>query len=374
VIFGTSVSKWVALAALGVLLWVARGVLPPFIVAGILAYILSPLVDELAARSRIRRAWVALGVFACVLVIIAAAVALLGSRLNAELRDIGREGPSIIESVVVDLTGGQNLEIFGQTVNSHDLGRRLDIAIRDELGTPTQAIQAVRVGFELILDVLLVVISFAYLLVDSRNLFRYLLRFVPPEHRARVEYLSAEIHRVLGRYLRGQVVLIVLMSSVTFVVLEWGFRLPYALWIGILTGVLEVIPLIGPIAAGTIACTIGFAQGGANEAAALAITYAVLRQVEDQLVMPLVVGRAVHVHPLVTIFAVLTGEKIAGVLGMILAVPIAAAVKVVLDYAYPRTAPRIELPNEETAPSALAASAPTAPTAPAAVRGRATQL
>jgi len=52
--------------------------------------------------------------------------------------------------------------------------------------------------------------------------------------------------------------------------------------------------------------------------------------------MPIVVGRAVHVHPLVTLFAVLAGEKIAGVLGMILAVPVAATVKVVLDYAYPR--------------------------------------
>jgi len=92
-------------------------------------------------------------------------------------------------------------------------------------------------------------------------------------------------------------VLIVLMSFVTFLVLEWAYRLPYALWIGILTGILEVIPLIGPITAGAIACTVGFSQGGPNEAAALAVTYLVLRQVEDQLVMPIIVGRAVHVHP-----------------------------------------------------------------------------
>src|SRR5439155_16303452 len=105
--------------------------------------------------------------------------------------------------------------------------------------------------------------------------------------------------------------------------------------IGILTACLEVIPLIGPITAGAVACLIGFEQGGPTEAVALAVTYLILRQAEDQLVMPLVVGRAVHVHPLVTIFAVLTGEKIAGVLGMVLAVPITAAIKVVLDYAYP---------------------------------------
>src|SRR6266568_4722124 len=63
VVFGTSVSKWLVLTALAILLWVARGVLPPFIVAVILAYVLSPLVDELAARSGVRRPLVALGIF-----------------------------------------------------------------------------------------------------------------------------------------------------------------------------------------------------------------------------------------------------------------------------------------------------------------------
>jgi predicted PurR-regulated permease PerM len=221
------------------------------------------------------------------------------------------------------------------------------MALRDELGTPTQAIHAVRLGIELILAIILVFLSLAYMLIDGHNFFRYVLRFVPVEHRPHVEHLSSQIHRVLGRYLRGQLVLIALMSFVTFVVLEWVFRLPYALWIGILTGILEVIPLLGPISAAAIACTIGFAQGGPNEAAALAATYFVLRQIEDQGVMPLIVGRAVHVHPLVTIFAVLVGEKIAGVLGMILAVPIAAVVKVVLDYAYPNDHVDIQLPHEE---------------------------
>ena len=260
-------SKWLALAALVTLLWVARGVLPPFIVAGILAYILSPLVDELAARTGVRRPLIALGVFVVVLIVVAGLLWLAGARLNAELRAIAREGPSIIGSVVDHLTGGQNIDLLGQNITSRELGRRLDIALRDELGTPSQAIQAVRVGFELTLAVILVFLGLVYMLIDGHNFWVYVLRFVPPEHRAHVDRLSAEIHRVLGRYLRGQLVLIVLMSAVTFVILEWAFRLPYALWIGILTGVLEVIPLIGPIAAGAIACTVGFSQGGPTEAA-----------------------------------------------------------------------------------------------------------
>ena len=357
-VFGTSVSKWLVLAALVGLLWVARGVLPPFIIAGILAYVLSPLADELAERSALPRRLVGLGVFGLVLVVVAGLVWLAGARLGTEVRDLAREGPSIVESVVDKLTGGQTIDLLGQTISSRELGRRVDVALRDELGTPRQAIQAISVGFELTLGVILVFLSLAYMLIDGPTFFRYVLRFVPPEHRAHVEYLQNEIHRVLGRYLRGQLVLIGLMSAVTFVALEWLFRLPYALWVAILTGILEIIPLIGPITAGAIACTVGFAQGGPSEAAGLAITYLVLRQVEDQLVMPIIVGRAVHVHPLVTIFAVLTGEKIAGVLGMILAVPIAAAIKVVLDYTYPpgRPAPRIELPGERDLPEPAASA------------------
>src|SRR4051812_19123140 len=124
VVFGTSVSKWLALGALLALLWVARGVLPPFIVAGILAYILNPLVDELAIRTRVRRPLVALGVFVAILAVVAVVVWLVWARLNTELRDLAREGPSIIEGAVDHLTGGQDLELFGQSISSRELGRR----------------------------------------------------------------------------------------------------------------------------------------------------------------------------------------------------------------------------------------------------------
>jgi predicted PurR-regulated permease PerM len=109
------------------------------------------------------------------------------------------------------------------------------------------------------------------------------------------------------------------------------FRLPYALTIGIATGVLEVIPLLGPLLAGALACSVAISRGGAQLAAWIALTYFVLRQLEDQIVMPLVVGRAVHLIPIVTLFAVLCGERIAGPLGMILAIPLAAAIKILLD-------------------------------------------
>src|SRR5215469_767955 len=179
VVFGTSVSKWFVIAALIALLWVARGVLPPFIVAGIFAYVLSPLVDELAERSRIRRAWVALGVFGVVVLLFGGLVWLAGARASFELRLLQREGPSIIESVVNGITGGQNIELFGQSVTSAELGRRVNMSIADALGTPSQAIQAISAALQTLLAVILVFLSLAYMLVDGHNFFRYVLRFVP---------------------------------------------------------------------------------------------------------------------------------------------------------------------------------------------------
>ncbi|HEV8638998.1 MAG TPA: AI-2E family transporter, partial [Chloroflexota bacterium] len=100
---------------------------------------------------------------------------------------------------------------------------------------------------------------------------------------------------------------------------------------GVATGFLEIIPLMGPLLAGTIACAVALGHSGPLAAIWLAVAYFVLRQLEDQIVMPLVVGRAVHLAPVVTLFSVLAGERLAGPLGMILAVPIAAAAKVLLD-------------------------------------------
>jgi predicted PurR-regulated permease PerM len=80
-----------------------------------------------------------------------------------------------------------------------------------------------------------------------------------------------------------------------------------------------------------------FARGGAGLAAAVIVFYFVLRQVEDQVVMPVVIGRAVHLHPIVTIFAVLVGLSLYGVLGGLLGVPVAAAINVVFRELYPTT-------------------------------------
>jgi predicted PurR-regulated permease PerM len=324
---------------LALLLYLARDVLGPFVIAGVLAYILSPLVDKIAERTGIRRGIAALLVFLAILTLLGLLIWLLEARLAAEIRGLRAEGPSIVESVVNRLTGGQTVSVLGQQLTPEELAIRIDESLRtttaDLIGSPGEALHVARVALEWSLRLILGLVALAYLLIDGHRLGGFLVRFVPPEHRVHVRAVAGEIHQVLGRFLQGQLLLVAIMSTVTYVVLEWVFHLPFALPIAVATGFLEVIPLLGPLAAGAIASSVGFAHGGLSEAGLIALTYLILRQIEDQLVMPIVVGRTVHLHPLVTIFAVLTGERVAGALGALLAVPVAAAIRVILEYAYP---------------------------------------
>jgi predicted PurR-regulated permease PerM len=337
------IGRWFALAAFALVLFLARDILPPFVIAGVLAYILSPLVDQLAARSGVSRRLTAFLVFLLIVVALGLVIWLIEARLSAEIRGLRAAGPSIVETVVNRVMGEQTLAFFGQEFTPHELAVRIDLMVRSTVaewaGNPGGAFQTARSALELTLRMLLGLIAFAYLLIDGNRLMGFMMRFVPTDHREHVRIVTAEIHVVLGRFLQGQLLLIVVMAVVTYVVLEWGFHLPYALPIAVATGFLEVIPLLGPVIAGTIAASVGLAHGGPTEAALLALTYLILRQVEDQLIMPYIVGRTVHLHPLVTIFAVITAERIAGVLGMFLAVPVAAAIRVILEYAYPPEKP-----------------------------------
>jgi len=144
----------------------------------------------------------------------------------------------------------------------------------------------------------------------------------------------------IGEVIRGILpflilLLIVLVAVVIYVVLGPLLHVPYALALGILSGVLEIIPLVGPLIAAAFAGTVTFAAHGTNTTIVVLVVYLVVRQVEDQVVMPLVIGRAVHLHPVITIFAVLVGLSTWGVLGGLLGVPVAAAINVTLHELYP---------------------------------------
>jgi predicted PurR-regulated permease PerM len=328
--------KWLAPAIVfGLILYFARGVLSPFIIGGLLAYIFSPLVDQAQGRLRWPRLPVVAVFFVVLVGLLGFGIWLLETRLAAELRALSREGPDLVDAAFARLLGTERFQLFGQQVDPHLLAIWTNRALAEAFGTPGDALHVAERALDAVLKLFLTLLATFYLLLDGGRFDAYLLRFVAPSRRADVCAVADQIHLVLGKYLRGQLFLVALMSVVTYVVLAFGFHLPYALPIAIATGILEVIPVIGPITAGAIAAMVALVHDGPSLMIGVIVAYFALRMAEDQLVMPLVVGRAVHLHPLVTIFAVLLGSSAAGILGAILAVPVAAALRVTLDYAFP---------------------------------------
>jgi predicted PurR-regulated permease PerM len=326
---------WLPWLAVGLVLYLARSILPPFIVAGVLAYIFSPVVDRLQQRTALPRLAVAGALYVVLLGLLGLGVMLLETRLVSEVQALARAGPDLVDVAFVRLLGQQTFQFFGQTVDPHFLALWTNQQLAEIVGRPSDAFHIAERAVETILKVILTLLALFYLILDGKRFGRFLLRFVEPGLRPRVSEVAGRIHLVLGSYLRGQLFLVLLMSCVTYVMLTFVFHLPYALPLALATGILEVIPIVGPWAAGTLAAIVALVNGGPGVLLGVAAGYFVLRMTEDQFVMPIVVGRAVHLHPLVTIFAVLLGGNIAGVLGAVLAVPVAAILRVTLDYVFP---------------------------------------
>ena len=156
---------------------------------------------------------------------------------------------------------------------------------------------------------------------------------MPPNRRPEVFEVSDQIHRTLARYFRRLMVLVALVATATFLGLDFIYHLHFALPLAVATGFLEVVPFLGPVVAATIAALVALSQGGVALAIWVIVFYTVIRQLEDQIVSPVVLGNAVELHPLFVIFAVLAGGALFGILGTLAAIPVAASIKVIVDYA-----------------------------------------
>jgi predicted PurR-regulated permease PerM len=326
---------WALPVVILVLLYMARRVLGPFIIAGVLAYIFSMVVDRLQERLHWPRGLIVTLLYIAVLALLGAGLYFGAEALYMQTRDLLRRGPNLVEQGLRQIMGDQPYDFAGVTITAALLAERINEGVRGYFGNGGDAIHLAGEIVGRLLDSLLVIVVSFYLMLDGKRLGVYLLKFVPAGSRARTGYVAGRIHAVLGVYLRGQLLLIGLMSLVSFLILQFVFQVPYALPLGILTGFLEILPLLGPAIAAVLAAGVALAAHGPGAALGVIVAYTVLRQLEDQVVMPFVVGRAVELHPVVTIFAVLAGGAMAGPLGMLLAVPAAAAIKVVLDFLYP---------------------------------------
>ena len=336
---------WVVLAlATLVVLWLARDVLGPFVVGAVIAYAFGPPVTVAQQRTGWPRiAVVGIGYIVSLAIIIILA-ALLADQAVREFGTLATGGPDALATTLRSLVGADSINLAGQTFSISEIAQAAEDQIAGLFASPGDALHLATEAGSFLLDSFLVVVVSFYLLLDGPRLLERMVLRVPDDRRDRLVAILDRIHVTLGRWLRGQLLLIALVALAVYLILGPILHVPHALAIGILTGILEILPLVGPIVATAIAAIFAFSSGGLTLAIIVVVIYFVLRQVEDQLVMPVVIGRIVHLHPVVTIFAVLVGLSAFGLLGGVLGVPVAAAAMVVFNEFFP--------PDHEPEPTA----------------------
>ncbi len=315
-------------------------IIHPFIWALTSMYLFAPLIYSLEARTKVNRiVWILL-VYVLIGIVIYWALSYAIPIINNEVSEIFGIGKSQGASFIGRLSNLGKVNLLGMEVNIKDSVDNLQAWVRDEAKT-----LAVPVFFGFIERLIAIsaymVITF-YLLLDGERYIRLFLLLFPAKFRREITSVAGDVNETLGAYLRGQVLLIFIMSFASWMVLSF-LKVNYAFVLCLATGILEVVPIIGPILATTLASLVAFNQpvvawGLTNATLTLIVisAYFILRQIEDLIVIPNVVGKFIHVHPIMVMFALFVGAKIGGMLGIFLALPVSAVLKVLFNYLYPK--------------------------------------
>jgi len=346
--------KWVALCLLIWFLYHIREIFPPFVIGGIFAYLVLPLVRYVHKEANIPLAAAVLSIYVGIGGVLFALGWFFGPMLVDQVTNLWSQRQEVANNVVASAS-----QSFGWQLPP-DAADKL-AANLDHLFRPEEFMHGIELFSKGALGVLVCVVSSIYFITDSHRVGQFFLRFIPADQRQFVTNITQQSNVMLSRYVRGQLLLVTIMSTVTWIFLHFIFKLKYALVIAIASGFLEIIPVLGPIIATSTATIVGVAQHGMDVALGIIICYTLARWTEDYVIIPRIIGHAVELHPLVVIFAVLCGEVTAGALGMLIAIPVAACIKLVVDFLYPPLessphrplgAPEENIPHSAAAPVA----------------------
>jgi predicted PurR-regulated permease PerM len=334
--------QYIALA-LGVVLLVAfvrqvGGVLLTFLAAGVLAYVLNPLVRRLE-ELRVPRAIAVIGVFLVLILVVIVTLLLIIVPSIGQVQIIIRSPQDLVDQAVALLNRAQNIPYVGRYVAELDQDRILQLlkdnapSAEQMANVATGVIGGVFGVFGTIFNLLLMVLISIYLLLEREKITDALLHTIPETVRDQSLELFYAVERSLVRYLRGQLFLCAIMG-----VLGWAIMFftvgEYALAVGAWVAATELIPVLGAFlgAIPAVAIALFVPQGGFFEALLVAFLFLIAQQIEGNLLVPRIQGGSVGVHPLIVLFATLAGTALYGILGAIFAVPVVAIVAATIRY------------------------------------------
>ncbi|EKD49587.1 MAG: protein of unknown function UPF0118 [uncultured bacterium] len=320
-----AIFKVVIIIGIIALLYVIRNVIVVLFISVVLASSFDPIVDNLQ-KKRIPR-WVSVLIILIMLLgLIALIIFLMIPPVKNQIDQLTNNIPAVFDQF-------QNIKDLAVKYDLIDNSQSLLNAIATRLGNVAQgAVTKVTGAFSGLITIITIIVLSAYLVVQENGIKRFVKAVTPLKYRPYIVDLVNRIQFKMGQWLRGQLVLMLIVGGLTYIGLTL-MGVDYALLLAILAGLLEIIPIIGIPIAIVPAIIISLTQSPILTIFVV-ILYIVIQQVENHILVPKVMQKAVGLNPVFVILALLIGYELAGILGVILSVPAATALAVFIKDFY----------------------------------------
>ena len=350
------------------LLYVARGALFPFIIGGVFAYILFPAVKGLERLMPWRNRHPDAARVAAISVIYIIALAILIGLLAVTIPPVVRQSTSLIEDLPTIYTEARAaveelVERFADDIpqDVRDKAEEILAGLGDTLLSVaqtalTKTLQTVANTFSFIIGLAIVPVLLFYLLKDGERLVASSLSVFPKNARVHAGEVVRIVNESLGAYIRAQLLLMLFVGVIVFVGLLL-LDIDFAVLLGLVAGITEAIPVVGPIIGAVPGIVVTLATDPQKIVWVLAL-YLASQLLENSLLVPRIQGNAVHMHPVVIMGLLIVASETFGVIGVVAAVPVASVAREVFKYFYnvwsdnPPTVPLEEAVEEADTPEA----------------------
>lgn len=307
-----------------------RGVVTPFAIAIVLAYLFNPVVKALVRRG-LRRPVALLLIYLVFLVVVGIGIGLLVPRIVIDLTRLAEFLPGYfaqLQQMAYDLQ-----EQYSQVQLPQAVRQAVDdafLALQGRLlGSVSAAVTGILGVFSTLFNLMAAVVLSYYLIRDAASIRAGIGRLVRAPERQHAMAVLSRIDKVVAGFVRGQLT-IALIVGVLIAAALWLLGVRFAVILGIVAGVANVIPYFGPVIGAIPALAVTVTVSPALALKVLA-AFIIVQQIDGQLLSPRILSKSVGLHPVVVIFALLTGYQLFGVLGMIAAVPVAGILRILLD-------------------------------------------
>jgi predicted PurR-regulated permease PerM len=334
-LLGIALALWVV--------WISRRVVAWVLISLFLAMALDPGVQALQRRGLSARLAAAACVYVAVLLVIALLAALFVPTVVSQLGDLGKAAPGYVQ----DLTHGRGPLGFLET--KYHVVERLREATSAKggggglLSSAGTALAVTKGIITAIVAIVTIAFMTFFMLLEGPAWTQRILGLMPQEVRPRWQAVATQIHRTVGGYVTGNLLISVIAgTAATIVLLILG--VPFAVALGVLVALLDLIPLAGATLAAIIVSLVAFLH--ATTAGVITVVFFVVyQQLENHLLQPVVYGRTVQLSPLVVLISILVGAEVAGILGALGAIPITGAFQVIITDALAHRRSRVHTPT-----------------------------